>query len=146
MTFHRTLGALPLGELAAVAGSAPEAAVERALSVETLDLFDFAALLSPAASPRLEEMAVQSAALTTRRFGRTVQLYAPLYVSNECVETCTYCAFSIGNPTSATRGPRRISPNDSRKEMNVRCTLKLRATSSCVAPASRSARISSSAS
>ncbi len=35
--------------------------------------------------------------LTLQRFGRTIQLYAPLYLSNECVDTCTYCGFSREN-------------------------------------------------
>jgi 2-iminoacetate synthase len=58
---------------------------------------DMAALLSPAAAPRLEELAAAAHALTLRRFGRTVHLFAPLYLSNECVSVCTYCGFSAGN-------------------------------------------------
>ena len=60
-------------------------------------LEDVAALLSPAASARLEELAAAAHALTVRRFGRTVHLFAPLYLSNECVSVCTYCGFSAGN-------------------------------------------------
>jgi 2-iminoacetate synthase len=71
--------------------------VERALSSDALDLYDFAALLSPEADSRLERMARRSHEITTRRFGRTIQLFAPLYVSNECVETCTYCSFARPN-------------------------------------------------
>ena len=73
--------------------------VDRALAGATrrLDLADFAVLLSPAASRRLEEMAQAAHAITLRRFGRTVRLYAPLYLSNECVSVCTYCGFSAGN-------------------------------------------------
>jgi 2-iminoacetate synthase len=62
------------------------------------DLLDFAALLSPAADRRLEELARRARDLTTRRFGDVIQLYAPLYLSNECVETCTYCSFALPNP------------------------------------------------
>ncbi|HXC07084.1 MAG TPA: 2-iminoacetate synthase ThiH, partial [Bacteroidia bacterium] len=58
---------------------------------------DFMALISPAASPFLEEMAVKSRELTLKRFGRTIQLYAPLYLSNECQNICNYCAFSLDN-------------------------------------------------
>src|SRR5207302_6348582 len=71
--------------------------VERALRTRRRDLADFAALLSPAAGDRLEEMASQAHAITTRRFGRVVRLFAPLYLSNQCVSTCTYCGFSAGN-------------------------------------------------
>jgi 2-iminoacetate synthase len=61
------------------------------------DLTDFAALISAAAAPRLEDLGAAAHALTVRRFGRTVHLFAPLYVSNECVSVCTYCGFSAGN-------------------------------------------------
>src|SRR5581483_1171209 len=60
-------------------------------------LEDMAALLSPPASERLEDLAAAAHALTLRRFGRTVHLFAPLYLSNECVSVCSYCGFSAGN-------------------------------------------------
>lgn len=62
-----------------------------------LELNDLGALLSPAAEPLIEQMAQLSEALTRRRFGRTIQLYAPLYLSNACANICTYCGFSAGN-------------------------------------------------
>jgi 2-iminoacetate synthase len=71
--------------------------VDRALDSTRRDLADFAALLSPAASPRLEDMAQLANRLTIQRFGRTVRLYSPLYLSNECVSVCTYCGFSAEN-------------------------------------------------
>lgn len=73
--------------------------VQRALArVGTgLALDDLAALLSPAAAPFLEEMAQLSHRLTTERFGRTMQLYAPLYLTNICANICTYCGFSAQN-------------------------------------------------
>jgi len=52
------------------------------------------ALVSPAAREFLEEMARQAQSLTTQRFGRTVQLYAPLYVSNYCINRCGYCGYN----------------------------------------------------
>jgi 2-iminoacetate synthase len=61
------------------------------------DLGDLAALLSDAATPRLEELAQAAHRITVARFGRVVRLFAPLYLSNECVSTCTYCGFSAGN-------------------------------------------------
>lgn len=58
----------------------------------------FVALVSPrATAAQLEAMATASHALTVQRFGRVQQMYAPLYVSNECIDTCTYCGFSRGN-------------------------------------------------
>lgn len=62
-----------------------------------LDIDDLAALLSPAAAPFLEEMAQLSHRLTVERFGRTMQLYAPLYLTNICANVCTYCGFSAQN-------------------------------------------------
>lgn len=62
-----------------------------------LGLDDLGALLSPAAAPHLEEMAQISHRLTVERFGRTMQLYAPLYLSNVCGNICTYCGFSAQN-------------------------------------------------
>jgi 2-iminoacetate synthase len=58
---------------------------------------DLAALLSKAAEPFLEEMAQLSHRLTVERFGRTMQLYAPMYLTNVCSNVCTYCGFSAQN-------------------------------------------------
>ena len=71
--------------------------VERALGRSKRDLEDFKALISPAAAPFLERMAQMSHRITQKRFGKTVQLYAPLYLSNECQNICTYCGFSYDN-------------------------------------------------
>ncbi|MEJ2470922.1 MAG: 2-iminoacetate synthase ThiH [Desulfuromonadales bacterium] len=72
--------------------------VHRALATEQRDERDFMALLSPAAEDFLEEIAQQAHAITLRRFGRTILLYAPLYLSNECHNGCLYCGFSADNP------------------------------------------------
>ncbi|WP_282177221.1 2-iminoacetate synthase ThiH [Vibrio nereis] len=71
--------------------------VERALSKTKRDLEDFKALISPAAEAYLEQMAQQSLALTRKRFGNTMSLYIPLYLSNLCANACTYCGFSMEN-------------------------------------------------
>ncbi|MBI4930056.1 MAG: 2-iminoacetate synthase ThiH [Bacteroidetes bacterium] len=60
-------------------------------------LEDFKALISPAASVYLEEMATLSHRITQKRFGKTLQMYVPLYISNECQNICTYCGFSFDN-------------------------------------------------
>ena len=60
-------------------------------------LEDFKALISPAASDYLEEMAQLSHNITQKRFGKTLQMYIPLYLSNECQNICTYCGFSFDN-------------------------------------------------
>ena len=62
-----------------------------------------AALISPAAEPYLEQMAQQARQLTIQRFGRTIQLYAPLYVSNVCVNSCQYCGYNAQTELKRTR-------------------------------------------
>ncbi|HMB71724.1 MAG TPA: 2-iminoacetate synthase ThiH [bacterium] len=98
MSFREHLAGIPVDELIDAAHRSGPRDVERAISRETPDLADFAALLSPSADASLEEIAERARKTTLQRFGRTVQLYAPLYVSNECVETCTYCSFARSNP------------------------------------------------
>lgn len=77
--------------------TATAADVDRALRSARRTLDDVAVLLSPAATERLEDLAQAAHRLTIQRFGRVVRLFAPLYLSNECVSTCTYCGFSAGN-------------------------------------------------
>ena len=72
--------------------------VENALQrKEKRTLEDFKAMISPAASEYLEEMAQLSHRITQKRFGKTLQMYVPLYLSNECQNICTYCGFSFDN-------------------------------------------------
>jgi 2-iminoacetate synthase len=58
----------------------------------------FAALLRPQNDAQLEANAQEAARLTRQNFGRTMRLFAPLYLSNECVNICKYCGFSRDNP------------------------------------------------
>ena len=55
-------------------------------------------LLEPKSLAELEAMATEAASLTRLHFGRTMRLFAPLYLSNECVNNCAYCGFSRDNP------------------------------------------------
>lgn len=71
--------------------------VELALNKKKCNLDDLMALLSPAAGAYLEQFANKSHNLTIQRFGKTIQLFAPVYLSNECLNVCTYCGFSFGN-------------------------------------------------
>jgi len=57
----------------------------------------FAALLAPKSDAQLEALARESAAVTRRHFGKTIRLFAPLYLSNECINNCAYCGFSRDN-------------------------------------------------
>ncbi|MFL6584053.1 MAG: 2-iminoacetate synthase ThiH [Chthoniobacterales bacterium] len=58
----------------------------------------FAELIAPKGDAELERLAQQARALTLRYFGRTMRLFAPLYLSNECINNCRYCGFSRDNP------------------------------------------------
>lgn len=60
-------------------------------------------LISPAAADYLELMAQKSQELTIQRFGKTIGLYAPLYVSNVCINSCRYCGFNCHTKTNRTR-------------------------------------------
>jgi len=77
--------------------SKTEKDVLHALRNPKRNLEDFKALISPAARPYLEQMAQISHQLTQKRFGNTIQMYAPMYLSNECQNICTYCGFSMTN-------------------------------------------------
>ncbi len=72
--------------------------VERALAKEHLTLDDFMALVSPAAAPFLERMARLSRQYTQERFGKTISMYVPLYITNSCTNHCIYCGFRHDNP------------------------------------------------
>lgn len=58
----------------------------------------FENLISPKSDAEFEALAQESRALTLRNFGRTMRLFAPLYLSNECINNCRYCGFSRDNP------------------------------------------------
>src|SRR5262245_24912110 len=63
---------------------------------ELLDRFQH--LITPKSDHQLEAMAQASSSLTLQNFGRTMRLFAPLYLSNECINNCQYCGFSRDNP------------------------------------------------
>ncbi|HUD45441.1 MAG TPA: 2-iminoacetate synthase ThiH [Candidatus Baltobacteraceae bacterium] len=98
MSFVREFDAIPLEDLHRRSLDASDADVRQSLGNARLSLADFARLLSPAAGTRLEELCRRSQTLTRQRFGRVIRLFAPLYLSNECVNNCKYCGFSRDNP------------------------------------------------
>lgn len=63
---------------------------------------DFAVLISEAADPYLNQMAFLSRKFTQERFGKTISLYIPMYVSNACTNKCVYCGFNHDNPMRRT--------------------------------------------
>ena len=100
MSFADVHAAHPWDDALSSVHTKTEADVQRTLARAakgTCDLEDFKALISPAAAPHLEVLAKLSHDRTRQRFGRTIQLFAPAYLSNECQNICTYCGFSAGN-------------------------------------------------
>lgn len=71
--------------------------ITKALSEPSSLLQRFGQMLAPVNDARLAAMARESAAVTRRYFGRTMRLFAPVYLSNECINSCTYCGFSREN-------------------------------------------------
>jgi 2-iminoacetate synthase len=89
---------LPIDALWSRARDASNAEVLAALARRDPGLADLAALLSPAAAGQLEPLAKRAHQLTQQRFGRVIRLFAPLYLSSECINNCRYCGFSRDNP------------------------------------------------
>lgn len=71
--------------------------VKRALEAEYPTTEDYAALLSPAAEPFLEQMAAKATIETRKHFGNSVCLFTPLYIANYCENYCIYCGFNCHN-------------------------------------------------
>ena len=82
--------------------SKTESDVLRALGKEHCDVDDFMALISPAAAKYLEPMAQLSKKYTEERFGKTISMFIPLYITNSCTNSCVYCGFHISNPMART--------------------------------------------
>jgi 2-iminoacetate synthase len=98
VSFVGQFNGLPISALLSRSLETTPAQVTDALAKPRLTLADFARLISPAAGPCLEDMARRSQAITRRRFGQVIRLFAPLYLSNECINNCKYCGFSRDNP------------------------------------------------
>lgn len=71
--------------------------VVAALGRDRLTDRDFMALVSPAAAPFIEQMARRSQLLTEQRFGKTVSMFVPMYITNSCSNSCVYCGFNCHN-------------------------------------------------
>jgi 2-iminoacetate synthase len=97
--FSEVFSDLPIDSLEQASVGASTDAVDRILNNGRIrNLEEFALMLSPAASGRLEDLSRLSQQTTRRHFGKVVRLFAPLYLSNECVNICKYCGFSRNNP------------------------------------------------
>lgn len=84
-----------------------------ALRKDVLDIEDFAALLSPAALPYLEEMAQRAKLETRKHFGNSVYMFTPLYIANYCENYCVYCGFNCHNKIKRAR----LNSEEIEKEM-----------------------------
>ena len=67
--------------------------VKDSIQKEILNNMDFLNLLSPKALNYIEEMAQKAHEISVKHFGKGILLYAPLYVSNFCINNCAYCSF-----------------------------------------------------
>lgn len=86
--------------------------VQEALAAGTPGLVNLMSLLSPEADRYIEELATRAQKLTEQRFGRVVGLYAPLYLSSSCTNSCVYCSFNAGNPINRLT----LTPEQAEKE------------------------------
>jgi 2-iminoacetate synthase len=98
VSFVAEFNSLPLTALTQKSLAAGSAAVRESLAKSKPSLADFANLISPAAAEFLEPMGRRSHAMTQQRFGKVIRLFAPLYLSNECINNCAYCGFSRDHP------------------------------------------------
>ncbi len=112
--FIKTLDAWPEARICDLMAGATEADITRALGREVLHPEDLAALLSPAAAGRLEEMARLAHRNTRRQFGRVIGMYVPIYLSNLCACDCTYCSYAFHSGQAGER--RTLTEPEIRKE------------------------------
>ncbi|KAB2653063.1 MAG: 2-iminoacetate synthase ThiH [Verrucomicrobia bacterium] len=97
MSFVTEFNSLPLDVLVKRSLETSSTAARQLLTKDKLSLADFAALISPAAAGLLEPLSRRSQQVTQQRFGKVIRLFAPLYLSNECINNCKYCGFSRDN-------------------------------------------------
>jgi 2-iminoacetate synthase len=103
MTLRQELEAWPSRRIADSIAQVRREAVDAALAREERTLADLFALLSPLARPHLEAIALEARRLTRWHFGRTIQLYAPIYISNVCAADCPYCGFGARSGSALKR-------------------------------------------
>ncbi len=101
--FANTLAEWPVARVHELIASRTPQDVQTALRHGVRTEQDIAALLSTHAEAELETMARHSVALTRQRFGNVIQFYAPLYVSNYCINSCVYCGFNCRNQVNRQR-------------------------------------------
>ncbi|MBU1086103.1 MAG: 2-iminoacetate synthase ThiH [Candidatus Omnitrophica bacterium] len=86
--------------------------IKTIISKDKLESDDLLVLLSPQAEPYLELMAQKANQLTVQYFGKVIQLYTPLYLSNYCINSCAYCGFKAENSSQR----KKLSLSEVKKE------------------------------
>lgn len=102
MTFYNEIQKHPWEDVKEQIYAKTEADVQAALRKKKLTIEDFKALISPAAAPHLEEMAQLSQHYTLERYGKTISMFIPLYLTNSCTNSCVYCGFNRHNKMKRT--------------------------------------------
>lgn len=99
MSFYDELSKIDVDKFKDLVDSRTDADVERAIAKDGFHTIeDFAALISENARKHYLDVMVQKAIqLTRKRFGRCVNMYLPLYLTNLCSNKCAYCGFSVAN-------------------------------------------------
>ncbi|PIE57561.1 MAG: 2-iminoacetate synthase ThiH [Desulfobulbus propionicus] len=103
MTFYQTLDLHRDFDFVAFFNAVTDKQVVQCIHKEHLTARDYLILLSPRAANHLEEMAQMAQKKTIQFFGRTIQLFAPLYISNHCTNKCIYCGFNSANTIDRRR-------------------------------------------
>jgi 2-iminoacetate synthase len=98
VSFVSHFNSRPLAALVKQSLATTSAVARETILKSSPTLADFAALISPVAGEHLETLGRRSQQLTQQRFGKVIRLFAPLYLSNECINNCKYCGFSRDNP------------------------------------------------
>jgi 2-iminoacetate synthase len=115
VSFVNEFNTLPLGALLQRSLRASTEAASASLDKAELSLNDFAHLISPAGTELLEPLSRRSQRMTQQRFGKVIRLFAPLYLSNECINSCQYCGFSRDNPILRVT----LTPEEVRREVRA---------------------------
>ncbi len=102
MSFANTLEKTDPSQIGDLIAGISEKDVRNTLNKINHRVADFPILVSPAAQAFLENMAAMAQHTTLLRFGKTIKMYAPLYISNECTNACVYCGFNSINKIERT--------------------------------------------
>src|SRR4051794_32193965 len=97
MSFVAEFERLQMSALRNLAQAEDVPAVRELVAKSQLTLNDFAQLIAPGSGRFLEALCQRSQSITRQRFGKVIRLFAPLYLSNECINNCKYCGFSRDN-------------------------------------------------